>query len=38
MMLLAEELVHALDSAADRMDPLTGHGPCAAFRPHGGGR
>ena len=38
MVLPAEELVRALDAAADRMEALTGHRPCAAFRPHGGGR
>ena len=27
-----------LDKAADRMEQLTGHRPCHAFRPHGGNR
>jgi len=38
MVLTPDELMRTLDAAADRMEALTGHRPCAAFRPHGGGR
>lgn len=31
-------LARALDAAADRMEHLTGHRPCRAFRPHAGNR
>jgi peptidoglycan/xylan/chitin deacetylase (PgdA/CDA1 family) len=38
MVMPADELTRTLDAAADRLESLTGHRPCAAFRPHGGGR
>jgi peptidoglycan/xylan/chitin deacetylase (PgdA/CDA1 family) len=38
MTLSASELAATLDQAAARMEQLTGGRPCAAFRPHGGGR
>ena len=38
MTLSSDELRRTLDEAAARMEQLTGSGPCAAFRPHGGGR
>ena len=38
MTLSPGELQRTLDEAADRMERLTGSEPCAAFRPHGGGR
>jgi chitooligosaccharide deacetylase len=34
----ARQLARTLDDAAARMEALTGRRPCAAFRPHGGGR
>jgi chitooligosaccharide deacetylase len=38
MTLSAEDLARTLDEASERMETLTGSRPCAAFRPHGGGR
>jgi chitooligosaccharide deacetylase len=38
MTLSPGELQRTLDEAAGRMEQLTGSRPCAAFRPHGGGR
>lgn len=38
MTLPPEELARTLDEASARMEALTGSRPCAAFRPHGGGR
>lgn len=38
MMLPPEGLARTLRAAADRIERLTGHRPCRAFRPHGGWR
>ena len=38
MVLPPEELAKRLQAAADRIERLTGHRPCRAFRPHGGWR
>ena len=38
MTLSPAELAAALDDASARMERLAGSRPCAAFRPHGGGR
>jgi peptidoglycan/xylan/chitin deacetylase (PgdA/CDA1 family) len=38
MMKTPKALAAALEAAAARMERLTGHAPCRAFRPHGGNR
>jgi peptidoglycan-N-acetylglucosamine deacetylase len=38
MLLSGKELSRTLDQASARMEQLAGVRPCAAFRPHGGGR
>lgn len=38
MILTPEALAETLQAAADRIEHLTGHRPCRAFRPHGGWR
>ncbi len=38
MLKTPKRMARTLDEAADRMERLTGHRPCKAFRPHGGNR